>query len=198
MARRGSLAIAGGILLLAGAGFVAWNLMSPPAGLSPSTPSSASFGFEAWLVRCQAVKDTAGCGMSQQILDQRRQAVLQLHLARSAKGEGHQLVVVLPLGVAVPPGIVVQVGETKRNVAFTQCLPGGCVAPMPVDAAFVDVLRSGTEGRVGVVDRRGQTVAVPFSLKGFAPAFAKMEEGGGIADSGATWWSGFANSSETK
>jgi len=200
VARRGSFAAIGGVLLLAGAGFGVWSLMSGGGPLSSGeTPSSASFGFDAWLVRCQAVKDTVGCGMSQQILDQRsRQPVLQLHLARAPKGEGHQLVAIMPLGVTVPPGIVIQIGENKRNVAFTQCLPGGCVAPVVVDAAYLSVLKSGAEGRVGVVDRRGQTVAVPFSLKGFAPAFDKMEERGGMGSGGTAWWSDSENSSETK
>lgn len=197
MARRGSFAIVGGLALLAGVGFVVWNLMgSSPSGTGPST---ASFGFDAWLVRCQAVGGTTGCGMSQRILDkQSGQSVLQLHFGRSPKGDGHQLIAVLPLGVTVPPGIVIQIGETKRNVAFTQCLPGGCVAPLAIDAATLDVLTSGTEGRVGVVDRRGQTVAVPFSLKGFSGAFAKMNEHGGIGGNNATSWMSFWNSSETK
>jgi hypothetical protein len=39
---------------------------------------------------------------------------------------------------------------------------------------------------------------VPFSLKGFAPAFEKMEEQGGIANNNATWWTRFWNSSGTK
>ncbi|MBL8780808.1 MAG: invasion associated locus B family protein [Alphaproteobacteria bacterium] len=198
MARRGSFAVIGGLLLLTGAGFGVWSLMGGSTSTSGS-PSSSSFGFEAWLVRCQTVKDNVGCGMSQQILDQRsRQPVLQLHLGRAVSGEGHQLVAVLPLGVAVPPGIVIQIGETKRNVAFTQCLPGGCVAPLPVDAALLGLLKSGKDGRIGVVDRGGKTVVVPFSLKGFAPAFDKMEASGGNGASGATWWSGSANSSETK
>lgn len=190
------MAFAGLILVLAGAGFAVWNMAGPS---TDSGPTSATFGYEAWLVRCQAAGEKVGCGMTQQILDQRsRQPVLQLHLARAPQGEGHQLVAVLPLGVSVPQGILIQIGNSKRNVAFTQCLPGGCVAPTPVDAAFLDVLKAGGEGRVGVVGRGGKTVAVPFSLKGFTPAFEKMEERGGIANSDATWWSGFWNSSETK
>jgi len=200
VARRGSFAVIGGLLLLTGAGFGVWSLMSnSPSSLGGGGPSTASFGFDAWLVRCQAVKEDVGCGISQQILDQRsRQPILQLILGRAPSGKGHQFVIVMPLGVTVPPGIAIQIGDTKRTVAFTQCLPGGCVAPLPVDDAFLDVLKSNTEGRVGVVDRRGQTVAVPFSLKGFVGAFDKMEEHGGIGADGATWWSSFANSSETK
>jgi invasion protein IalB len=196
MARRGGMAIGGGLLVLAGAAVAVWSLMGSS---SQNGPTSATFGYDAWLVRCQAAGEKVGCGMTQQILDQgSRQAVLQLHLARAPKGDGHQLVAVLPLGVSVPQGILIQIGETKRNVAFTQCLPGGCVAPLPVDAAFLDILKTGRDGRVGVVGRGGKTVAVPFSLKGFAPAFEKMEERGGIGNSDATWWNSFWNSSETK
>src|SRR5262249_21337741 len=137
--------------------------------------------------------------MSQQILDQRtRQSVVQIHLADAVKGEGQQLVVVLPLGVTVPSGIVMQIGDLKRNVAFTQCLPGGCVAPIKADQQLVDKMKAGGEARVIVLDRLGKQVAVPFSLQGFAPAFEKMEAHGGIANSDATWWTRFWNSSGTK
>lgn len=195
MASRGSLGLIAGVLVLGGVGFAAWN-MGPSGG---EKPTAATFGFQDWLVRCQAVKEDIGCGMSQQILDPKaRQPILQLHMARAPSGEGHQLVVVLPLGVTVPSGIVVQVGDAKRNVAFTQCLPGGCVAPVALDTALLDLLKSGKEARVGVVDRAGKTVAVPFSLKGFEPAFEKMESHGGIGKNDATWWSGFWNASGTK
>lgn len=194
--RRRGLGLIAGALVLAGAAFAMWSWMSPVARQLPQT---ASYGFQDWLVRCQAVKDNAGCGMSQQILDQRaRQPILQLHLARAPSGSGHQLVVVLPLGVTVPSGIALQIGDLKRNVAFAQCLPGGCVAPLGADAALIDKMRTATDGRVGVVDRAGKTVAVPFSLKGFAPAFEKMESEGGSGTNDATWWGGFWNSSGTK
>jgi invasion protein IalB len=137
--------------------------------------------------------------MSQQILDQRtRQSVLQLHLGRAPSGKGYNMVVVLPLGVTVPSGIAIQIGDAKRNVAFTQCLPGGCLAPLAVDDALLAKMKSTQEGRVGVVDRVGKTVAIPFSLKGFAPAFEKMESQGGVGANDATWWNSFWNSSGTK
>lgn len=196
MQRRGSFGLIAGALVLGGVGLAAWTWSAPAGG---EKPSAATFGFQDWLVRCQAVKDDVGCGMSQQILDNRsRQPILQLHLARAPSGSGHQLVIVLPLGVSVPSGTVLQAGETKRNVAFTQCLPGGCVAPLAVDTALIDVLKSAKDARVGVVDRTGKTVAVPFSLKGFGPAFEKMESHGGIGKNDATWWSGFWNASGTK
>jgi invasion protein IalB len=196
MAPRGGLGLIAGVLVLGGVAFVAWNFASPAVS---EMPTAATFGFQDWLVRCQAVKNDVGCGMSQQILDQRaRQPILQLHLARAPSGNGHQLVVVLPLGVSVPGGIVLQAGDAKRNVAFTQCLPGGCVAPLAVDEALIDILKSAKDGRVGVADRAGKTVAVPFSLKGFAAAFEKMESYGGIGKNDATWWNGFWNSSGTK
>lgn len=192
--RRGGSLFIGGLVVLAGVGIAIWNWNT-----SAEAPTSASFGFQDWVVRCQSAKATVGCGMSQQILDQRsQQSVLQLHLARDVKGEGHQLVVVMPLGVTVPPGVVVQIGDLKRNVAFTQCLPGGCVAPVSADAKLVEQMQSGADGRVVVLNRVGRQVAVPFSLKGFSPAFKKMEAQGGIGKNDATWWTQFWNSSGTK
>lgn len=197
MARRGSFALVGGLLVLAGASYAFWNLTSTP--VPAPAPNSASFGFDAWLVRCETGGEKAACGMSQQILDQRsRRPVLQLLLAHAREEKGHQLVAVLPLGVTVPPGIAIEIGETKRNVAFTQCLPMGCVAPLAADASLIAAMKSGSEGRVGVVDRAGKTVAVPFSLKGFEPAFKKLEEQSGIANGDATWWTRFWNSSGTQ
>lgn len=199
MRRRSGLGLVAVLLIVAGIGIAIWNWRTSAEG-----PTAATFGFQDWLVRCQAVKDkdgkeTVGCGMSQQILDQQsRRPVLQLHLARAPSGTGHQLVVVVPLGVTVPSGILLQIGDAKRNVAFTQCLPGGCVAPLAADAALIDKMKSSQDGRVAVADRLGKTVAIPFSLKGFGPAFEKMESQGGIGNSDATWWTRFWNSSGTK
>jgi invasion protein IalB len=194
MVRRGGLALAGGLLVIVGAGIAFWQWTAPV-----EAPTSATFGFEDWLVRCQTTDGKAGCGISQQILDQKsRRPLLQLHLARAAAGEGHQLVIVLPLGVTVPPGTIVQAGEVKRNGAFVQCLPAGCIAPIEVDDEFLAAMKSAKDGRVGVVDRVGKTIAIPFSLKGFTPALEKMEEQGGIANSDATWWTRFWNSSGTQ
>jgi len=194
--RRSGIGFVAALLLIAGAGIAVWNWNAPAGN---ETPSAATFGFQDWLVRCQAVKATVGCGMSQQILDQRaHQPLLQLHLARAPSGSGHQLVVVLPLGVSVPSGIAIQIGDLKRSVAFTQCLPGGCMAPLAADAALIAKMKSSADARVGVVDRFGKTFAIPFSLKGFAPAFEKMESQGGIGKNDATWWSGFWNASGTK
>lgn len=195
VARIGGLAVAGGLVALVGVGVAMWN----PGGTSAEGASSSSFGFQDWLVRCENASGETVCAMSQQILEPgSRQAILQLHVGRAPSGEGHRLAVVMPLGVSVAPGVAIQVGKMKRNVAFTQCLPGGCVAPTAVDAAFLQTLKTGTNGRIGVLDRANKTVAVPFSLKGFAPAFAKMDERGGAGENDATWWTRFWNSSETK
>jgi invasion protein IalB len=194
MRRRSGLGLVAVVLIVAGVAIAVWNWRSSAEG-----PTAATFGFQDWLVRCQAVKDKVGCGMSQQILDQQsHQPLLQLHLAGAPSGTGHQLVVVLPLGVSVPSGILIQIGDLKRNVAFTQCLPGGCVAPLVADDDLIDKMKSSPDGRVAVADRTGKTVAIPFSLKGFAPAFEKMESQGGIGTNDATWWTRFWNSSGTK
>jgi invasion protein IalB len=183
MMRQSRLVLVALVLIVVGAGAMFWKSGSS----SSDGPNMATFGFQDWLVRCQAVKDKAGCGITQKILDQRSgQPVLQLAMASQAGA--YQLAVVVPLGVSVPDGVTMQIGDTTRKIAYTQCLPGGCVAPLAADAALIDKMKSATDARVGVVDRSGKPIAVPFSLKGFGPAFDKMESKGGLAGSGASWW----------
>lgn len=196
--RRSRLGLFALILIVIGGGIAIWS-MGGGGGSSNSTPTAASFGFQDWLVRCQQAQGQVGCGMSQQVLDQRtRQAVVQLHLGRAPSGTGHQLVVVLPLGVSLANGATLEAGDFKRQIAFTQCLPAGCVGPTAADQELLDKMGAAEGGRVTVISRSGQPVAIPFSLKGFEPAFEKMEAHGGIGNSGATWWTGLWNSSETK
>ena len=195
MRRGGGLGFVAAALLLVGLGIAVWGWR----GGTAETPTTASFGFEDWLVRCQAVEGNVGCGMSQQILDKGSgQSVLQLHMARAPSGTGYQLAIVLPLGVTVAGGTAIQVGDLKRNAAFTQCLPGGCIAPIAADAALIEKFKSTPDGHVGVIDRFGKPVSIPFSLKGFGPAFEKMESQGGMGTSGATWWTDFWNRTGTK
>jgi invasion protein IalB len=180
--RRSGLGVIAIALILVGGGIAVWSWSSTGS----EKPTAASFGFQDWLVRCQTVKDNVGCGMSQQILDQKTgRAIVQLHLGRDVAGTGHQLVVVLPLGVTIADGASLEIGDFKRKIAFTQCLPGGCVGPTKADAALLDKLKAAGTAKLSVVDRAGNPVSVPFSLKGFSPAFDKMEAQGGIG--GASW-----------
>ncbi len=149
----------------------------------PGTPpSSASYTFQDWLVRCQTVKEKLACGLTQQVLDQRsRGTVLQLSLAEGPDGT-RVLGTLVPLGVSVPDGVTLQVGEATRKFGYTQCLPGGCIASLKADDEIVAKMKAGGEARLAVVDRMGRPVVMPVSLKGFADAFDKMTspQGG--------WW----------
>src|SRR5262245_2808635 len=118
--RRGRLGLFALALILVGGVIALWNM---GGSSQENTPTAASFGFQDWLVRCQTVQAQVGCGMSQQILNQQtRQAVVQLHVGRAPSGVGYHLVLILPLGVTIAKGAVLEVGDMKRTVAFTQCL----------------------------------------------------------------------------
>lgn len=190
---RQSLLVFGALVFLGvGAAIAFW-----PQGTSDQSPNAASFAFQDWLVRCQSVQDKAGCGLTQQVVDQRlARAVLQLTVT-SAEAGGAKMAAVVPLGVSVPDGVTLQVGEETRKFDYVQCLPGGCVALLDVDEALVGKMKSASDARLGVVDRTGAPIAMPVSLKGFAPAFDKMESKGGLGG-GASWWSTLLSQSGAK
>lgn len=177
----------GAIILMGAAGaIVLWQ------GAREEEPTAASFAFQDWSVRCQVVSGASGCGLTQQVVDARLGGpVLQLTMVATPSGKG-KLAIVVPLGVSVPDGVTLQVGDLTRRLDYAQCLSGGCVALLDADGELIDKMKAGGDTRVGVVDRTGAPVAVPVSLKGFAPAYEKMrsKSGGG---SGAAWWTAWIN-----
>lgn len=183
----------GAIVLMGVAGaIVLWQ-----GGGREKAPATATFAFEDWSVRCQALEGAAGCGLTQQVIDARLGGpVLQLTMVAASSGEG-KLAVVVPLGVSVPDGVTLQIGQLTRRIEYAQCVSSGCVALLDADGELIDTMKAGGNARVGVVDRAGAPVAVPLSLKGFAPAFDKMRSEGG-AGGGGSWWTAWVGEPNAK
>jgi invasion protein IalB len=160
------------VLLVAG-GVILWTMGGR------ETPAATASRFDDWLVRCQAAKQgELACALSQHVLDRRTgRSLVQLTVSAAPGGE-NLLGIVVPLGVSVPDGVTLQTGDATRRLAYTQCLPGGCIATLKLDATVIEKMKSTPEARLAVIDRRGQPVVMPVSLKGFAPAFAALNSSG--------------------
>jgi invasion protein IalB len=174
--------VLGAVVLMAAAGVI---LLWPQA--SEDQPSMASFGFEDWSVRCDVVQARAACGLTQQVADARLgRPVLQLTFVSTTSG-AVKLAAVVPLGISVPDGATLQVGDLTRRIDYAQCLAAGCIALLDVDDELVGKMKQGGEARLGVVNRTGAPIAVPVSLKGFAGGYETMRAKGGMGGDGP-WW----------
>ncbi|EEQ95037.1 invasion associated locus B family protein [Brucella intermedia LMG 3301] len=141
----------------------------------PGGASNLQETYEDWTVSCQNQKDTSICVMRQeQSSTQTGQRVLTAELRNVAgKVEG---VLLMPFGLDLAKGAALKIDDAAApNLAFSTCLPQGCLAPVSFDAKQVAALKAGTNINVTTTALSpSQPVAFKVSLKGFGAALDRI------------------------
>ncbi len=110
----------------------------------------------------------AGCALTQDII-QGGAGVTLVHLQLVRRGDAQQLLIVVPHGVLLKPGLGLVIGNAPlRALQYQTCDGVGCIAILPLDQTTLDALQIADAGRIVVVWRDGKDVAFPYSLRGFA------------------------------
>lgn len=95
-----------------------------------------------------------------------RQAIAQLGVAPDAQG-GLVLSALLPLGLSIPAGVRVAVGERdEMSLELMRCVPAGCIAAHALTADEIAALRSDTEITIRFDPDPGRTITLTGSLHG--------------------------------
>jgi invasion protein IalB len=82
-----------------------------------------------------------------------------------------QMVVLLPLESALPPGALVKVDDKEPvKLVYTTCDQGGCYAEGVIAPTMVDQMKSGKQIAYLGMGVNGRTLSVPLPLEGFAKA----------------------------
>lgn len=178
-------AIALAVLLAAGAfhappAALAQSSATPQTELTP-TPNNGK-QFEDWTLRCGKANEQApeACEMFQQHVSQETdKVVLHTAVGKLPNNDSPGLLIVLPLGISLPPGVFVRIDEGEAQaVPIERCTPDGCRVELLLDTAFLNQLKSGTTMTVvfHVYDQQGQRdrVGVPVSLLGFTAALNQV------------------------
>lgn len=83
-----------------------------------------------------------------------------------------QLMILVPLGVALPPGLQVRVDDNKPiPLKFTFCHVGGCAAEAPMTKELVEQFKKGEKMSVFALNHVGKTIGFPIPLAGFTKAY---------------------------
>ena len=159
----------------------------------PGDADSLSETYKDWSVVCGALKPAASsdkskqnraptsgqdgslaCVLSQQQVTEDRQRVLTVELR--IDGNGLAGVMILPFGLALSKGVVLKADKAGPGdpIAFSTCLPAGCLVPLQLDAGMVAALRKGNTLSLLVSDRNGQPLEFAISLAGFAVAYDRV------------------------
>lgn len=149
------------------------------AGLAfPAAASAQSAGAQAeqadtWVHIC--TKEPAGdkeiCLITQEVRTEQGQFVASTSV-RTIKGEAKKsLLVAVPPGTLLVPGMRVQVDEGKQMPGqYTICLPNACYAELEIDDAFVSQMKKGNNLIISVINNQAKAVGIGLTLTGFTKA----------------------------
>jgi invasion protein IalB len=150
-----------------------------------AVPQSTTATYDAWQLRCESrtvgEKTTKACEIAQTVQVQgQAQPALQIAIGHPSPAEDLRIVLQLPVGVWLPFPPQLRLTEAGEPIAasFKRCLPAACFA----DLAYTDQLGKAFTGdadqqaQVVFQAAEDQNIALPISFKGFAAAFAAMQQ----------------------
>jgi invasion protein IalB len=147
----------------------------------PAEPGLEVRQFQDWVVRCGQPAEGApsACEMVQQRLDEQGQTVLAIAVGKVPNTNDPGMLIILPLGIWLRPGVVLQVdGGEEVPVPVERCERRGCQVELLLEANVLTLLKAGTEANVlfQIYDENGEprVVGVPFSLLGFTAALNEI------------------------
>ncbi|TVP89015.1 MAG: Invasion associated locus B family protein [Thioalkalivibrio sp.] len=129
-----------------------------------------------WQVLCEDTPVGETCFISQAAADDTGEPVMQIMVGR-LEGE-NVMVIYLPLGIDLRPGMLFQIGDDlRREFPFQTCLPNGCRVIAQVDSEMLAAMRAGATFLVGVRPLESEQVAViEGSLMGFTAGFREVTQ----------------------
>lgn len=138
----------------------------------------------AWFVICIDEKDAKTCRIVQKLFTEQgvkgKQRtygkVLSLTVAYGGTPRQPVLVMDMPLGVDLRPGMVLRVDNRKEMTApYLRCTGEGCTSRIALTPPVLAMLRRGSKLHVGFRPfSSNQTLVVDASLIGFSKAFARI------------------------
>jgi invasion protein IalB len=147
-------------------------------------PASAQLGGDVrpgpkhgdWQIVCEDTPTGESCFITQAAVDDDGDPVMQVSVGLI---EGEPLMVVyLPLGLDLRPGMLFQVGETlRREFRFQTCIPTGCRVVARLDEEMLAAMRGGTTFRIGVRTLESDRVGIiEGSLMGFTAGYRAVSQ----------------------
>lgn len=138
--------------------------------------------FGSWTLRCSgpASGAHADCMMFQNLVQKAGgQPVLQFGIGMAPPDGRPAVLVSLPLGIALPPGLTVQIDSGSPAVfPIERCEPDGCRASFKMRDATVQQLSQGRQLRLTFYDGERKPLKVSLSLEGFGAAFKALSSAG--------------------
>lgn len=159
-------AVAALTILGAAAGAQAQNAAAP--GASSDTPDSP------WVKVCNTdpKANKKICLITQELRTNTGQFLASVAI-REIDGESRRtLLMAVPPGMLIQPGLRVQVDDGKRAEAkYGICFPNACYAELVIDDAFVDTMKKGGDMIITTLNQQAKPVPLKLTLSGFTKVY---------------------------
>jgi invasion protein IalB len=152
-----------------------------PAAAAAAAPAAAGGDQSAWVKLCEKApaltepkKELNVCLTHHERLDGNSGMVLVSAAIRKVEGQDKEaLMVMVPLGMALPPGVQVKVDDKEPvKLQFTLCHAAGCTAEGEATKAVIDQMKTGKQVVVAAINLAGKAIGFPVPLNGFDKAYA--------------------------
>lgn len=155
------------------------------AGLAPAQAQDAnkpaaqagegdSPSNNAWIKLCnedQNLKKEV-CVVTQELRDGNSGGLLASATVRLVEGEKVGMIVAVPVGMLLQPGIQVRVDKNEPKAGkYTVCFPNACVAAVDVGDEYIAQMKKGSEMIVATIRPDKKPIAFPLTLSGFTMAY---------------------------
>jgi invasion protein IalB len=140
--------------------------------------------FDNWAIKCEKAdpqsKDAGGpevCYAFQNVVTKEgNKRVLNIAIGYAPKIPDPIALITLPLGIALPPGAGLTVGDDKPiRFPIERCEPGGCRAGIKLEKAVLDKLTDSAKVILDFQDGAHRPVQIPLSMKGFSEALKTLK-----------------------
>jgi invasion protein IalB len=154
----------------------------PPSGqAAPAEGTITERQFQNWTVRCgrQSEQGPEVCEMLHQTIDKEGRTVMAVAVGKVPGRSDLGLLIILPLGVLLPPGVTLQVDSgPEMSVQVNRCERQGCRIEMLLEPELLTRLKSGSQAKVvfEAFDPQGERrrLGYPISLLGFTAALDQI------------------------
>ena len=133
--------------------------------------------FQDWTAGCEQIGGREMCFIGQIVArDGDRKPVMKGVFSRYPDTrDRYTLVLTLPLGVMLGPGIQMQIDDGDRfNAAFWRCTPEGCHALVLVDERGLEKLQKGAQLKITFLGPKDKPATFILSLAGFTKGSASL------------------------
>jgi len=126
--------------------------------------------FDDWALKCQQ-----SCYIYQGMKSKNQNTIFSLQVSK-VSNEIVAMQLNFPLGLYIPAGIGIALGDFKKSIPLTTCLPIGCRALLVLNDEIKGQIERSNKVKVRFFTTQSQEKEISFSLKGFQNAFNAMNK----------------------